>query len=173
MSTKLEAIMKKLSQYVVTFFVTGGGVGFLPKAPGTWGSLIPVLPLFFLPHFSIQGHILLTGLVVLILFTFGWIGTYIYQNTTKKHDPKEVVIDEILGQMIAILPIYIYPNTENPIFLILAFILFRFFDILKPFPISSFDRMKSAWSVMVDDVIAGLFAAFFLGLFIHYNIGTI
>ncbi len=145
------------------FLATGGGSGLFKKAPGTMGSLaaIPVGYLL-LNVFGIPG--LLVGVFLCL-----WVGTDAtdyYMHQTGKHDPKEVVIDEFAGMWIAAIP------AGDSIFLwLVAFALFRLFDIWKPWPASYYDiKGKGAWSVMMDDVIAGLYALVGVGFFAVFYI---
>jgi len=141
--------------------------GMVPKAPGTAGSLA-ALPLGWL----IIKYYGSTGLysAILVVFFAGLWASAIYITETGKSDPGEVVIDEVAGQWIACLPIAamtpIIPLAPGPF--IIAFIAFRIFDIYKPWPIKIFDRRHDAYGVMMDDVVAGLFAAIIVIGFYRY-----
>ena len=138
------------------------GLGKVPKIPGTFGSLatVVVLYLFFHP-FNISSNIILIGLIIIFIYSFSAVAAHIKDNDNK--DPKEVIIDEFIGQSI---PIYLYeishgteksPN-EAIIFYGICFVLFRFFDIAKPFPVSFFDKnFKNSFGVVMDDVCAGFY----------------
>lgn len=150
-----------------TWVATVGGAGLLPWAPGTWGSLV-ALPLGYLAHWGAG----FAGLFALTLAStvLGYIATRAYLGD-RLDDPKEVVIDEVAGQLIALWPLsFMLEWQGHPPHLfpwpgwVGAFVLFRFFDILKPPPIRWLDR-PGAWGVMVDDVAAGAVAAglLFLG----------
>lgn len=150
--------MSRLTHMIATF----GYVGHLRPAPGTWGSLA-ALPAGWALH-AIGG----TGLLVvgiLLSFALGWWSTGLETKGKEDHDPSEIVIDEVAGQWIAILPLSLGASHVNADILSLwpgwisAFLLFRLFDILKPGPIGWADRRGDALGVMLDDVIAGLFAA--------------
>ena len=136
--------------YLSTLIATWFGTGYLPKAPGTWGSLA-ALPLAW--YFDISWT-----WIALVCF-LGWVATYFYiRQPGKDQDPKEVVIDEVAGQWITLM---FAPKTF--VGFGLAFVLFRAFDILKPWPISWADQIKgshalNATSVMLDDVLAGTMA---------------
>lgn len=137
------------------------GIGYLRPAPGTWGSLA-ALPLGWLLH-RIGGFPLL-ALSALAVFAIGvWAAAQLIGGDNK--DPSEIVIDEVAGQLIALFPLS-YPAWSHGIEItalwpgwIAAFALFRLFDILKPGPIGRADKRGDALGVMLDDVIAGLFAA--------------
>ena len=147
-----------MSKLIATFF----GVGLLKPAPGTWGSLA-ALPLFWITY-EITGLIgILT--VSAAAFYFGWKATEVYSQQRQSHDASEVVIDEVVGQFIALLPVGIIAIIMGVSIerlwpgWILAFVLFRAFDIFKPGIIGRFDKSTTALSVMLDDVFAGLYAA--------------
>jgi phosphatidylglycerophosphatase A len=147
-----------MNKMIATFF----GVGLLKPAPGTWGSLA-ALPLFWLIFnlFGLYGIIAST----VAIFYFGWKATEAFSKSSGTHDASEIVIDEVLGQFIALLPIAIGAWMTGASITALwpgwvsAFALFRLFDIWKPGVIRSIDQRSTAMSVMMDDLFAGLFAA--------------
>ena len=138
------------------------GLGKLPKIPGTFGSLATVIVLYYFFHIlNMSANIILIGLIIIFIYSFSAISTHIKDSENK--DPKEVIIDEFIGQSI---PIYLYEishGTEKSpdeaiIFYGICFILFRFFDIAKPFPVSFFDKnFKNSFGVIMDDVCAGFY----------------
>ena len=138
------------------------GLGKIPKIPGTFGSLATIILLYIFFHLlNLSSNIILIGLIFIFIFSFWAVETYI--KDIKNKDPKEVIIDEFIGQSI---PIYLYEishGTEKSadvaiIFYSICFILFRFFDIVKPFPVSFFDRnFKNSFGVIMDDVCAGFY----------------
>jgi phosphatidylglycerophosphatase A len=131
--------------------------GLSPKAPGTAGSLA-ALPFGILILYFFGAPTL--GLAAVFIFFTGWWSTKIYLDRTGKSDPGEVVIDEVAGLWLAL-----HAADTGPVLIILAFLLFRLFDIWKPWPISWLDKsVKGAFGVMIDDVLAGLFAAFLLAI---------
>ena len=129
-----------------------GYVGFCPVAPGTVGSAIAVALYYFLPF--LQDNLILLA-ASLILLVAGWWATEQIIKTTNESDPSYVVFDEVAGQWIAMLsPVH----QGSWIYLLLAFGLFRLFDIVKPFPASFFDRRSGAIHVFMDDVVAAIYA---------------
>ncbi|KIC42893.1 phosphatidylglycerophosphatase [Ruegeria sp. ANG-R] len=141
---------------------TVGGVGYLRPAPGTWGSLA-ALPLAWLLH--VIGGFPLLFIATVGAFVAGLWATRVMTSGQEDHDPSEIVIDEVAGQFIAIWAIS-YPSWSHGIEItalwpgwIAAFVLFRLFDITKPGPVGWADRRGDPMGVMLDDVIAGLFAA--------------
>ena len=153
-----------------TLFVTMFGIGRIPKIPGTFGSLATVILLYFLFHiFDLSSINIFIFLIIVFFFSFIAVATHIKDTANK--DPKEVVIDEFIGQSI---PIYLYEishgseksSDEAIIFYGVCFILFRFFDIVKPFPVNFFDKkFKNSFGVILDDVIAGLYVVLTLIIF--------
>ena len=145
-----------------TLFVTMFGLGKIPKIPGTFGSLVTIIILFIFFHvLNLSSNIILIFLVIIFIYAFSAVTSYIEDNENK--DPKEVIIDEFIGQSI---PIYLYEIShgiekspdEAIIFYVVCFILFRFFDIAKPFPVSFFDKnFKNSFGVIMDDVCAGFY----------------
>ena len=145
-----------------TLFVTMICLGKVPKIPGTFGSLATVIILYIFFHiFNLPSNLILLFLIFVFILSFSAVAHHIKDNENK--DPKEVIIDEFIGQSI---PIYLYeishgteksPN-EALIFYGICFVLFRFFDIAKPFPVSFFDKnFKNSFGVIMDDVIAGFY----------------
>ena len=147
---------------MIKMITTTFGVGYLRPAPGTWGSLA-ALPLAWGVH-ELFG---LTGFIVacVIVFFLGWWATAQHTNNSGDHDPSEIVVDEVIGQWIALLPVFIGAAHMGAETLALwpgwvtAFIGFRLFDITKIGPIGWADRRGDALGVMLDDVIAGIFSA--------------
>ena len=138
------------------------GVGYIRPAPGTWGSLV-ALPWAWLLHVLGGFPLLLLG--VIAAFIKGWWATSVMTRDSADHDPSEIVVDELAGQWIALLPISWAAWSMGLNILVMwpgwiaAFVLFRLFDILKPGPVGWADRRGDALGVMLDDVIAGVFAA--------------
>ena len=159
-------MIKTFNYLFVTFF----GIGTIKFAPGTMTSLITTVLLFSLFHIlNFSNNIILLFLILIFLYSFYAVADYIKEKENK--DPKEVVIDEVIGQSI---PIYLYEiahglekSSEDAIlFYIYIFVLFRFFDIKKPFPINVFDKnYKNSFGVIIDDVIAGFYVVFTLIVF--------
>ena len=145
-----------------TLFVTMLGLGKIPKIPGTFGSLATVILFYFFFHIlNISSNIILVGLIIIFIYSFSAVAVHIKNKENK--DPKEIIIDEFIGQSI---PIYLYEIShgtdklpdEAIIFYGVCFVLFRFFDIVKPFPVSFFDnKFKNSFGVIMDDVCAGFY----------------
>lgn len=150
---------ERLAYWLVVWF----GAGLLPLAPGTWGSLVALG--MGVPLLKLCGPMGLAIAIIIVLITGIW-ASALHQQISGNHDQGEVVIDEVAGQWIAMLPLGYFTVTQwEALDLLLAFLLFRVFDIFKPWPIDIMDkRMKGGRGVMLDDVAAGLFAAVVLGL---------
>ena len=143
-----------MSHLISTFFY----VGYLRPAPGTWGSLVALIIAYIIVRYT--GHL---GLVfaILLVFAIGWITITLQASSTGRHDPSEIVIDEVVGQWISVLPLAIWPISHGiPLFYwFLAFVIFRILDIKKPSLIGWADRKNTPLSVILDDVIAGFATA--------------
>ena len=168
-----------LTKFIALPVSTAFGLGYFPKAPGTAGSLLGIplgLYLLQLPHYE---ALALCG-ILFVLFT-------LLAIPTGKHfgeiDSGKIVSDEVLGQSIAYLGLRhvvpLNPVSWGPLnlnapswgWIILAFVLFRIFDITKPFPIKTLDKKEHSFFVIVDDIVAGLYAALTLWALakIYYN----
>lgn len=164
------ALIRKLDMKAgYVWIATWLGTGFLRPAPGTWGS-IGALP--FGIALCIPGN-LISLLIAIILIT--WIGTKAtqsFQDATQSHDSKMIVVDEVAGQWIAMIPLaYFWPllSEHHGIFILLSFALFRIFDVTKPWPACYFDnKQETAFSVIADDLVAGFYAALILTGIITY-----
>lgn len=139
-----------LTALLATWF----GVGRIPRAPGTWGS-VAALPCAWPLAYWGGWPALLVG--ALAIFLVGWWAAEQYERQSGRHDPKEVVIDEVAGQWLALLPAGL-----DPVSMLAAFILFRLFDILKPWPVSWAEGLPGGLGVMADDMLAGILAALLL-----------
>lgn len=147
-------MFKKISFIIASWF----GVGFMPKASGTFGSLAALPFIYFAQlYFGFFGVLVFA----IAMFALGTIASKeVLKYTT--HDPKEIVIDEVVGQSIALLYLSINPSWQT---YVLGFAFFRFFDILKPWPVGYVDKkIENEYGVMLDDVLAGLYAL--LGLYV-------
>jgi phosphatidylglycerophosphatase A len=153
-----------------SLFVTMLGLGKIKFIPGTFGSLATIIILYYLFHtLNISPNIILIGLIIIFFYSFYAVSKHIESSENK--DPGEIIIDEFLGQSI---PIYLYEVSHGTtkdssvaiIYYALFFILFRYFDIMKPFPVSFFDKnFKNSFGVIMDDVCAGFYVVLTLMCF--------
>jgi phosphatidylglycerophosphatase A len=156
--------MKNYKPFLAKMVATLGFCGFFPKAPGTIGSLVALLLIYpALPILSSSDM----NYILFATFLLGTISTDIYMKNTGHSDPKEVVIDEAFGLWLCLfINLYFANGLSNLVICLCSFVLFRFFDILKPFPISYIDKkMKNALGVMLDDALAGIFGSIIFILF--------
>ena len=132
---------------VIKFLATGCYIGLIPKAPGTFGTLlgIPLSYLFLL--LGEYGYYIAT----LLFISLSIVIAELYDRTLKEHDHQTIVIDEVAGYLVAFasLPFQMF-------WVVLAFLVFRFFDAVKPFPINRLDRIKGGLGIVLDDLGAGL-----------------
>ena len=159
-------MLKKINFLFVTLF----GIGKISKIPGSIASLVTTVFLFFLFHaVNISANIILASIVVIFFISLWSVSIFIKSLDNK--DPNEVVIDEFIGQSI---PICLYEiahegtkeTSQVLTFYFIMFILFRIFDIVKPYPVSYYDKnFKNSFGVMMDDVCAGLYVVAVLVLY--------
>ena len=145
---------------LIMFIATGFYSGYLPKAPGTWGSLVGLLLFFLLHTLNLQIYLA----VVAAIFVIGTFAAGEAEKIMDRKDPGLVVIDEIVGILITMIAI---PAT--PLAMALGFILFRIFDIWKPFPIRLIDqRFHGGLGIMLDDIVAGIFSLVILQVLVRF-----
>jgi len=147
---------------MIRMITTVFGVGLLPKAPGTWGTLT-ALPFGYILH-GLGGPALL-AVATIAAFALGWWAVKRDTDGKADHDPGEIVIDEVVGLWITLLPVSyglahagVAPWTFPWPGWVAAFVLFRIFDIFKPWPVSRADALHTPLGVMLDDVVAGVMA---------------
>ena len=155
---------------VSKIIASGLGTGFAPIAPGTVGSILGIF-LWWILNYLLTGfnidfrNILLLNLLAIIVILI--VGVFSIKNVHKQweHDAPEIVIDEIVGVWIAALAL-----PFDRLYYLYALILFRFFDIAKPLFIRKFDNMKNNWSVMLDDVLAGIYSFVLIQILLYFKI---
>ena len=132
-----------------------GGIGLIPFAPGTFGSIFAWIAFILISHFV---NMLILTIVIIILSI--WICEKVSKDLFEK-DHKSIVIDELAGMWVALLPVIYFASSQNEriTYAILALVIFRYFDIDKPFPVSYFDqKYKNGFGIVFDDIIAGILA---------------
>jgi len=143
--------MKILWKTISMFF----GAGYFPLAPGTFTSLLIVLLYkFLLVHLSWPLYLL----IFLLLCSLGTFSAGYYSRELKHNDPRKIVIDEACGQLVVCFQI-----PQDWLSICLSFLLFRFFDILKPYPIRKLEKLPQGWGIMADDIVAAIYS----GLILH------
>jgi phosphatidylglycerophosphatase A len=159
--TKTERI--GLPDRLAVLIATGGGAGFMPKAPGTAGSVVGVLIYLVMEGLHVSAYYLHA---ILFLFIVGtWAAHRV--ETFWGHDSQRIVVDEIIGQMIT----FSYAAGRlhlSALWIGVGFGLFRLFDILKPFPLRRLEKLKGGLGVVADDVGAGLYALGLLTLVLNF-----
>jgi len=149
LNTPNSTLQKRVKKFIL-FWATGFGVGYSPVAPGTVGTLIAIPVYYFLSNIS-------SPIYEITLVGFFFLSVWISENAEiffGKKDDQRIVIDEIMGFLITMLWV---PKTT--ILMGVGFFLFRFFDIVKPFPIRRLEKkLKGGYGVVADDVMAGVYA---------------
>lgn len=148
------------------------GLGHLPLAPGTWGSLPPVIILIFMSRCGapalliaiIMAALVLIGSVICIKFA-----PYVIAATGKT-DPPEVVADEFAGQALTLISIAAVPSGQIWTTALLAFLLFRLLDIIKPWPARKLEKLQKGWGILADDLMAGVYAGIVLLLSLNFGL---
>ena len=136
-----------LHKMMSTFFF----IGIIKYAPGTFGSIAAIIIWYVFTVYELGSYFILFFIFFLIT---GFISVYFYLLTSNNKDPKEVVIDEVAGQSI---PLIAIQSTSDVLIVVIAFIFFRFFDILKIYPINKIENLPGTFGVMLDDVAAGIY----------------
>ena len=152
--------MKKIPFYH-EMIATGLGVGHFPYGPGTMGALLAILIWF--PITMITDYSTWLAITFMLVLAFTFLGAW--SSTVAEHywgeDPSRIVIDEVVGQWITLLVI---PSAFSWWHVMVAFILFRFFDIVKPLGVRKMENFKGGWGIMADDILAGCYGAILLYL---------
>jgi len=149
--------MKRILLFFATFF----NIGRLPIAPGTWASLVTTVLVYFIKPYW-QAPIYLQIAAIVFVFLFGIPAASAAEKHFNKKDPRPCVIDEVAGQMVSLL---LVPHTIS--FYIAGFLLFRLFDILKPFPVRNAEKIPGGFGIMLDDIVAGIYALGVLHLYLY------
>ena len=151
--------MKKINVLISTFF----GYGYLTKMPGTVTSLVTTIFVYIAYEHLGYTDLKFSIIFFTLLFFYSFYAVKDAESEFKNKDPRQIVIDEVLGQAMPLILILYLSQTNQlslaiEIYYVLSFIFFRFFDILKPFPVSYFDKnFKNSFGVIMDDVCAGLY----------------
>jgi len=144
------------------------GVGYLPLAPGTFGSLVAVGIFLLLARTTPPNALVVVVLVAIVVVTFVgiWAATRTEQLSGRK-DPGKVVVDEVAGQFIALFPLTLFTRWSI-LAVIVSFILFRFFDIVKPYPANRLQELHGGAGVMFDDLVAGVYGAVIVSIMLRF-----
>lgn len=141
----MRAALLSVSDWIASIFK----IGYLPLAPGTWASGVALGIWYVLPDIQPLTYVL----ILLNLFLLGIITATIVSERENDSDPKHVVIDEWVGMWIALM---LVPKVWS--WMLISFFLFRLFDIVKVFPAGRMEKLRGGWGIMLDDVVAGVYA---------------
>ena len=149
----------KLAELIVTFFF----IGQAKIAPGSIASLLTTIVFYTL---AMKLDYIILVIIIFVTTILSFFAIHVYTTDFKEKDRSEIVIDEVVGQFVALSPLLFFEEKFPPEIYtcFMSFIFFRFFDIVKPYPIYLFDRMNSTFGVIFDDILAGIFSAFLLTL---------
>ncbi|MFH1213570.1 MAG: phosphatidylglycerophosphatase A [Candidatus Neomarinimicrobiota bacterium] len=150
----------KVKQLIYRIIATFGFIGYIPFAPGTWGTAAGLVVWFLLPWHSFVFHLIL---IVLTFFIGIFASEYIEQRIGEI-DPPYIVIDEVLGIWLTMTIIPPYNYHKDMGIIVLAFLIFRFFDITKIKPIHQLEKIGGGFGIMIDDIVAGAFTAIIINL---------
>ena len=152
--------MKKINVLISTFF----GYGYLTKMPGTVTSLVTTVFIYVAYEYLGYTNLKFSIIFFLLLFFYSFYAVKDSESEFKDKDPKQIVIDEVLGQAMPLI-LLLYLNLKNQlniqieIYYLISFLSFRFFDIIKPFPVSYFDQnFKNYFGIIMDDIMAGFYS---------------
>jgi phosphatidylglycerophosphatase A len=158
--------MKKINILVSTFF----GCGYLTKIPGTITSIVTTILIYLAYEYLDFTELKFSIIFFILLFLYSFYAVKNSESEFKNKDPRQIVIDEVLGQsMPLIMLLYLSQNNQLDmqieIYYVLSLLFFRFFDILKPFPVSYFDKnFKNYFGIIMDDIMAGIYSMFLIYL---------
>ena len=153
----------RLARLIVTFFFIGNA----KIAPGSIASLVTVCLFYlFAQHLVFYSFTIIISLTTILSFC----AIPIYTAEFVNKDKSEIVIDEVIGQSIALLPLLLFTDyTSIALYMcLISLLFFRFFDIVKPYPINKFDKMNSTFGIIFDDILAGVFSALLLTLTLNF-----
>jgi phosphatidylglycerophosphatase A len=158
---------KSLLDYISLAIATVG-VGYLPLAPGTWGSMVGVLIFLLYTNFvTFAGYSMIAWIVFIVaVCAVGIWASAQAERIFDEEDPQRVVVDEVAGQLIAYSPVAVLDWKH----LLIGFVLFRLFDIWKPYPINKLQDLHGGFGVMADDILAGIYAAMIIYTLTFFNI---
>jgi phosphatidylglycerophosphatase A len=152
--------MKKINVLISTFF----GYGYLTKIPGTVTSFVTTVFIYIAYEYLGYTDLKFSIIFFTLLFFYSFYAVKDAESEFKNKDPRQIVIDEVLGQAMPLM-LLLYLNQSNQIsipveiYYIASFFIFRFFDIIKPFPVNYFDRnFKNYFGIIMDDIMAGLYS---------------
>ncbi|MGH9767750.1 MAG: phosphatidylglycerophosphatase A family protein [Blastocatellia bacterium] len=162
--------IESAADFIAIFIATGFGAGFIPFGPGTWGSIVGFLIAYGLIEFFGSDTLLLQNMLIAAGIISAALGVWASDRAEKifdRKDASQIVIDEVCGQIISfvfITPYLVRLGPQWRWWMVVGFALFRAFDIFKPYPINRLQDLTGGIGVMMDDVLAGIYAAVLLSL---------
>lgn len=155
-----------IKDYLALSIATSCGVGYLPLMPGTFGSLVSVGIFLLLTRVVVGSGLIAAVLLAIVVSTFAgiWAASRTEELAGRK-DPGTVVIDEVAGQLISLFPLTLFTHWSTSA-VIVSFILFRLFDIVKPYPAGRLEQLKGGFGIMCDDLVAGVYGAIVTSIFL-------
>ena len=156
---------------IARMFTSCAGLGWMPIAPGTWGSLPPAIIFAVMCYFGVLPvYIFLAMLVLVIVGSVSCVvAAPVVIELTGKKDPGEVVADELAGQAVAFLAVpFMSADSLAPLLGLVGFFAFRFFDILKPPPCKRLEKLPHGVGILADDLMAGVYAAVVLQVYVYF-----
>jgi phosphatidylglycerophosphatase A len=172
MEKSINPNRNKTRDGVALLIATGLGVGYCPIAPGTVGSALGIVLIVLFSRFNFMGgqRLLFYLIVVGVISAVGvWAATRAEALLGKK-DPPQVVIDEVVGQLLTFGLLFRQPRAG---LLVVGFLLFRLFDIFKPFPIRKLEEVRHGFGIMLDDLAAGFYASLIIFVLHHWIVPTL
>lgn len=148
--------MDRLCKIIASLFY----MGYLPVAPGTLGSLVALIPCYFLRHSP-----LIMGITIVVIIALGLLTAKRMEELFNEKDPGEIIIDEFAGMLVSL---YLLPFSMG--YVVSGFLLFRFFDIVKPKPIKEFEKLDGSIGIMADDLMAGVYTNMILQVVYIFNL---
>ncbi|MFN0124830.1 MAG: phosphatidylglycerophosphatase A [Blastocatellia bacterium] len=165
--------VRGLADWAAMIIASGFGLGFAPIAPGTFGSLLGVGIFYFLslkPALVFQPQLFQNCILAAAVLT-AFAGTWAASRSERifgRKDAGQIVMDEVCGQLITFAFVPVHLSKQLPLVMLAGFLLFRFFDIVKPYPIRRMEGLGGGLGVMADDILAGLYAALVLSFFLPF-----
>lgn len=161
--------MERIKELVIRFLVTGVFIGYIPWARGTFGTLLGVAIFVLLSKYTLAFYVLLA---VLTILSFP-ITAYAEKEIFKGKDSEYIVIDEIVGYLVSTIGFTFSPNAEGITILVLTFIIFRIFDIFKPYPIVHLQSLGEGVGTVLDDIFAGIATNVVVRILLSFEVSKI
>jgi phosphatidylglycerophosphatase A len=159
--------MKKFWKFLMEFLATGGFLGKIPFASGTFGTLLGVLIFWLISEYTLVYYLLIISMIPLSILISDYAQKNIYKG---ENDPKVIVIDEITGYLVSTIGFVFSPSAQGIFILVTTFIIFRILDIFKPFPIVHLQKLEGGVGIVIDDIFAGIVTNILTRILLTLNI---